>query len=995
MVPRHPGKPDPRWRDFNWKFTKLKVPSEASPETQIATGALNAMPLGTQASGPAPSPTPLYPKEKIVKDTRMRLYFYDEEDWTARFVIPRLRKQVASLSREFNYAPSKEFSYMLFSTQQEFAQTNLFNISEGVQGVTSTTEQTMAIPYWGQTQTFDHISAHELAHQFQVQKVSDLAEYNTLQALSIFPLWFIEGMAEYYSLNGMDAESRFYIRDAYLNPSKKLDYRLPTFFEPQPLTFITVYKVGQAKINFLEAKFGKGTSQKILESVSKDGAIRYRTFESLVKAKLGKSPKQMEKLWRKHVKREYGGEAKTLSQNLKDFDTVEEAGKTLDLFEISPDGKLLVTREIDELTGVAALKLMRLGKGGKDADPVVVARDREPRLLNLFFMQAPTVAISDDKVAYLVGTSNGPEVETREIKREGSGELKLGIPRRARLHQWGLVHSSSPAISPDGKKLAFVGLTPEGRENVYVLNLDNLKSLPKQITQGYYSWRHLNWSPSGLIASSDRTSNGLYALFSLDAGSGEAKQLTRSQANQGWPEADPETGTILFQSFHAGGPQIHAAGSMGETRVTEAKTALQQPRIRGKNLYALGFRSGRFHLYRIPREKLLSKPIADAEAAGSVSFASRTTANAPTPAPATTSTTLSGDPWQAEIADVAPGAVEGYRPFRSSGIRLDNLMGFFSSGSVGGIAASVSDLMRNYSVSGELSVLGDLNYTNANLFVSSQRGRSTWTLGAYHILQSRLDSIFVADDLSRLYIHREYGGLGAIQYPFSAFSYIDLELRLGGVLRSDFNDPRLRDQWDRLNPGNELIVAPMIRYGYDRIQYEMFSGPLKGHGFIAETDTSYFPGRNSLSQRLRADAAYYWQATGRMVVAFQALAGTTFGGDFKNPFFLSSDDVLRAYPILDDRLRGNHIAAAKTELRFPIGSLFGFPPLRGLAAYDYGSVFNQKDQAVRNLSSSLTGGVTINLPPISLNLMSSRALRQAPGPENLNVFHFTFRYLYL
>src|SRR4051794_31474585 len=53
IVPRHPGKPDPRWRAFDWQWLDL-------------------------TTGP----------------TEFRLYFYREEEWTAKFAIPRIEKQV-------------------------------------------------------------------------------------------------------------------------------------------------------------------------------------------------------------------------------------------------------------------------------------------------------------------------------------------------------------------------------------------------------------------------------------------------------------------------------------------------------------------------------------------------------------------------------------------------------------------------------------------------------------------------------------------------------------------------------------------------------------------------------------------------------------------------------------------------------------------------------------------------------------------------------------
>ncbi|MBI3556855.1 MAG: hypothetical protein HY074_11380 [Deltaproteobacteria bacterium] len=219
IVPRHPGKPDLRWRSFDWKFAD-------------------------SASG----------------EPKYRLYFYTEENWTARFAMPHIDSEVAYLSSVFNYTPEIRFNYVLFSSQHDFQQANVFDISEGVQGITSTTEATMAVPYWGEAETYRHISTHEMVHQLQFQKVTGVAKDVPAEvAFSVMPLWFIEGMAEYYSQHGVDAEARVYLRDIMLYPDADRHYTVPKLFADEPLDFVHVYKMGQARIDFFETHFGKGT----------------------------------------------------------------------------------------------------------------------------------------------------------------------------------------------------------------------------------------------------------------------------------------------------------------------------------------------------------------------------------------------------------------------------------------------------------------------------------------------------------------------------------------------------------------------------------------------------------------------------------------------------------------------------------------------------------------------------------------------------------------
>lgn len=929
IYPRHPGKPDPRWKAFKWRFVDLNAPSAAS--------------------------------------TRFRLFFYDEEDWTARFVLPMIKTEIEELAKTFNYSPSRQFNYLLFTSLSQFQQANIFFVSEGVQGITSTTEATMAVPYWGEVSTFEHISMHEMVHQFQVQKITDFsggADSRAGQAvMAQIPLWFIEGMAEYYSLRGVDFETRFHVRDILNHPDKDRKYEVPKFFDDKTLNFVHVYKLGQARIDFLETTFGKGTAQRILTTAIRRLMSERLLFSTVVTAETGQSIAQLETGWSDYLKKNYNADG--LTQNIDDFERYKEAGETLDYARVSPDGSLIAIREVDLLSGTTYIRVIDTKDKNKK---IKVAEDMRAGTLSLFFMQNPTVTISNRHIAYAVSTLRGPEIEIRALSRNDEGALKLGARERIKAHESGLIQISSLAISPDDNELAVIGLVPKGWNNLYRVPLKGSKLT--QLTNEPYAWRTLHWGEDGILGASDRTANKKFGIFHVDPGKGTITPLLTSAQDLGSPEGTRSR--FVFQSWASGSSQTHLFENGRESQLTDVKTGLFHPQLRGDALFNLGFKSGRYHLYKIARDKQLSKPGLGG------------------PAPL-------APPWQPVLADFAEeSGPQEYRPFKSTKPRIDDLMAFYGSGGLGGIAGVISDLMRDYTISGEFAALGGLRFSNASVFLGSSRGRSSWITGGYHTTQPRIDSLLANDDEIRSYIHRESGILGAIQYPLGPFSYFDTELRLAGVNRSNFNDPVRESEWQSKNPGLEFLAAPMFRMGYDRVQYEPYAGPLKGFGLLLESDTSFFPRRESITQRFRLDGAYYIQAVGRTVIALQLLAGAAFGGDFKNPFFVSSDDILRAYPFGDERLQGNYVTAGKAEIRFPIGTFFGVPPLRGIAGYDYGSIFSRKANIERNIAASWNAGLSLNLPPLGLSFIFAQPLRTAPGPKIEGpVFHFLFRYLYL
>jgi hypothetical protein len=940
LYPRHPRKPDPRWRSFEWRFV-----------------------------------------DHSVGKTKYRLYLYEAEDWTARFAIPRINSAVQDLSRIFSYTPSREFSYILFTSQREFRQANVFDISEGVQGITSTQEATMAIPYWGEAQTFDHVSAHEMVHQFQVQKINDLAGEFAPERMTGFPLWFIEGMAEYYSLHGtmrgVDPESLVYLRDLLLNPDPKRDYSVPKFFEEGPLNFIFVYKIGQAKLAFLESYFGPGTAQRILSHVAKSYIPSENTFQQLLVEEVKVPAEKIEEAWRGYLAGFKEGAEKYpqkfsetkpipgLSENLPD---------TMDYFDLSPNEQLMIEREMDPLTGVSSIHLLDLLRQGEKHSLV---EDNRPDALTLFFSQSQTLAIADNQVAYIVETASGPELETRAIHRHPDGDLKIGDPVRIKLHELKVLEVTSVALSPDGGSVALVDVTPDGAANLVVI--EGLPSIPdempvkkldlklRRLTQGHYSWKNLYWNSEGILAAGDRTPNGRYGIFRIHPVTGKVEVLTTPEQNQFSPSRTAEG--ILIQSWADGSPQAQLLTGSSVKQITSLPTGIFYPRLRNHHLYGLVFHSGRYRLARFEIKTYSSAPLPEVQP---------------------------DLPWKPQLASLDANEVKTYRPFMSQGSRrLDNFGAFLASGGYFGVSGIASDLMRDYTLSGEFLMLGNISRTTASVFFSGRKGRTKWTVGGYREILPMIDNIFTTEPGVRIYSHREFGVLGAAEYPFNPFTFADLELRLSSVSRGDFSDRKLREAWESLNPGTELLLAPTIRFGYDRLIYEAYSGPLKGFGLLLEAETSFFPGRNAFSERLRMDISNYWHLPGRTVFMMQGIATTTWGDRYRNSFFVSSDDILRAYPFNDERLYGNNLLAGKSELRFPIGSLFGFPPLRGLAAYDIGSIFNRTRDFSPQLSSSVTGGITLNLPPLSINFMISRPIREAPGPMDRTVGHFTLRYLYL
>jgi TolB protein len=111
--------------------------------------------------------------------------------------------------------------------------------------------------------------------------------------------------------------------------------------------------------------------------------------------------------------------------------------------------------------------------------------------------------------------------------------------------------ASEPAVSPDGKKVAF--MYREGPEShIYVLRSDGPEPV-KLTTAGPNNWGPM-WSPDGtqILFYSNRKGKGRDQIFLINAdGSGE-RQLTNGSFNNIFPSWSTDGRRILFLSNREG-----------------------------------------------------------------------------------------------------------------------------------------------------------------------------------------------------------------------------------------------------------------------------------------------------------------------------------------------------------------------------------------------------------------------------------------------------------
>src|SRR3954468_6032112 len=352
----------------------------------------------------------------------VRFYFYDREYPVARIAAGLVRDSWRYLSDRFQYKPSSKVPYILYNTYREFLETNVFQVQEGVLGVTSPQDLRMSLAYAGERELFKVVSTHEMTHQFEIQKVAERCASAGLESsIGAIPLWFTEGLAEYYAHNQqMDAETEMFLRDIVLNPDGEIGYDFPTLAEDRPYAYLYTYKYGQAKLVFLSEVYGERVIQGVLDQSPRlVGGGRGRGepregFMQLLAHVAGETPQQMDARWstwaRKRVMRTY----LDAKQDLPDV-TELKLPDELEAFTSSRDGNLLFYRGVERET--ARAKLVVVDRRDPSTSRQITI-DQQPGTESLHPVLRSVMAVSDDAIAWFAQSGDSDVLHMRSLKRK-------------------------------------------------------------------------------------------------------------------------------------------------------------------------------------------------------------------------------------------------------------------------------------------------------------------------------------------------------------------------------------------------------------------------------------------------------------------------------------------------------------------------------------------------------------------------------------------------
>ncbi len=566
---------------------------------------------------------PYYGKNKVIYETfswksyptaHFRIYFYADEAQILKNIAELAESAYQKLSETLKHELADPVPLIFYTTFTDFELSNVFDISEGVLGVSEPLLHRIGIHGDMPLDELQRLVEHELAHIFEFDMLWG-SQGASLIALNVPPLWLFEGLSE-YATQDWSSWSTMIVRDAVLNDripemteSGDLSSRFPMPRDPS-------YDFGHAIYDFIETRFGKNAVRDLWQSIKGSPLIKRITP---IKKAFNIKPHDFNQEFRKSLREK--NRKFLLRENPDDYSIALGPKFPLNNYyftfchAVSPSGDL-----------VAALTF---NVADFDIDLVLVSTEDGSIIKNI----TPGFTTAYEYIIYEYDPSLGSDIAWSPdgdaiafIGRDGRKySLYLIDPVRGRIrarYKIGYDRPSAPRFYPDSGSIIFTAFTG-GTHDIFKLDLGD--GSIANLTQDDYFEKAPVISPDGLSVAYSIRLGGIDKLFlsplsdlsrktqltfgpgnttcpsfsadgrqvyyvgdvreafniySLDLGSGEVKRYTDVWTGNFFPSAHPSRpGTLFFSSFNKGSYQVFSAELEGtvEDRFTFAELGSAEP----------------------------------------------------------------------------------------------------------------------------------------------------------------------------------------------------------------------------------------------------------------------------------------------------------------------------------------------------------------------------------------------------------------------------------
>ncbi len=418
---------------------------------------------------------------QVLKTEHFDVYFYPEAREATLDAARMAERSYQRLSKILRHEYRERKPILLYASHSDFQQTNALGgeqPSEGTGGVTDFFKQRIILPFTGSYEELEHVLQHEMVHQFQYDIWSRGRAGAGIQTIINVnpPLWFVEGMAEYLSLGGVDPNTAMWLRDA------AFEGKIPTIHQLENDPRVFPYRYGQALLAFIGQRWGDEAIGAIMQGTLAGGG----GLEGSIRRVIGVDYRQLSDLWKAHIQQTYLPEVGTRRRARDIAREMLSEPKSEGTYHLSPalspDGKQVAFFSekdfyfidlylADASTGKVKRRLLKSSYSSN---------------YETFRFITSAASWSPDGKKIAVAAKSGPRDVILIIDVEHNRE-----ERRIKVKLNGI---TTPSWSPDGKQLVFTGYDG-GISDLYLINVNG--SDLRRLTNDRYADLHPVFSPDG------------------------------------------------------------------------------------------------------------------------------------------------------------------------------------------------------------------------------------------------------------------------------------------------------------------------------------------------------------------------------------------------------------------------------------------------------------------------------------------------------------------
>lgn len=843
-------------------------------------------------------------KWHVLSTEHFDIYFYPEMENLAEIGAAYAESAYDYLQNRLNHNIPRRIPLVFYSTHFHFEETNTlpYMVSEGIAGFFEHIKGRVVIPCDGALPDFNKTIQHELVHVFQQSIVQRALKDHRQNVYKSLPLWFTEGMAEYWS-EVWDADAEMILRDGILNhsfvPIQEI-YRIQGTY--------LMYKEGQSFVRYLSKRYGEGILLRLMKNIWKADF-----FSEVFELTVGEKMEAVGEDWQYALQKRYYPLMAKKDLVRRAARPMTRAGyNNLPCVRQGDEPELYFVANRDGYPGIYSQKW----SDGPKAKARRIVKSEWAENVESFHLMNSRIDVNNSGL--LVFTAKAEGRDRLNIVATQSGALLESVEFDS------LITLFSPAWSPDESEIAFTGLDLTGRSDLYLYHLKRKKLT--RLTHDYFDDRDPCWSPEGrfLAFSSDRSGSGksgsIKNIYRIDVATHEILRLTQGRFEDTQPAWSPDGHQLAFVSDRDGVPNLWLAslktpsGPAQLAQLTEMVTGAFYPSWGGENqLVFAGFDRFSFQIYAL-----------DHVQPDSLQFQNQAYSHAALP------------PVRPRLTGAVQSGRKAYKKKFSLDFAQSQVVQDPIYGTGGGGQFFISDLLGDEyyhclvynNARSSSSLIDGFNLAVTRVDLSH---RLNYSLGLYRLAgryYNRYEGYFYSERI---------GGMASLSYPLNKFERIETSVNARRFTK---------DRYTHESPIEAFLLSNYLSYTRDNALWGA-TGPVDGTRFnLTLGNTVDVQNAQVHFTTVMLDYRKYTRLTSRITHAVRCW-GQWNEGKEALPFTMGGSWDLRGYQLWS--IWGTKLAFVSNEIRFPLLDVLylrfpffglGFQYIQGALFVDAGNAWD-------------------------------------------------------